>query len=80
MRYQQHRVFNKYEKGISELVQFLTEHREYEWYSQTVYLMALAIPKGGIAARNTVCYGCWRGNDAGRNARTFYKHHLSRCS
>ena len=55
MRYQQHRVFNKYENGISELVQFLTEHREYEWYSQTVYLMALAIPKSGIAARYTVC-------------------------
>ena len=32
MRYQQHRVFSKYEKGISELVQFLTEHRKYEWY------------------------------------------------
>lgn len=32
MRYQQHRVFNKYEKCISELVQLLTEHREYELY------------------------------------------------
>ena len=38
MRYQQHKVFSKYEKGISELVQFLTEHREYEWYIYKLYI------------------------------------------
>lgn len=40
MRYQQHRVFNKCEKGISELVQFLKEYREYEWYiwKQCIFL------------------------------------------
>ena len=59
MRDLQHRAFKKDEKAISELVQLFIGHHEDEWYSQTVYLMALAIPKGGIAARNTVCYGCW---------------------
>lgn len=72
----QHRAFKNDEKAISELVQFLIGHHEGEWYSQTVYLMVIANSKGGIAARDTVCYGCWRGNDAGRNARTFYRHHL----